>query len=263
MMDEELRNRLETLMVTLLEAVSLPGVKSWAMEITLAYALARDPTANKRDVWKTIQEIYEEHIRDSFPDQEDPGQSFRRASGDAFEGYVAAYLNSNDVLKKEGVRVLRLVGQDFHKLMSRLGIDDLKPKDVDMFLQGISQEGQVVVFGAIFPKASYAERIRADEYASRSLMARGLWSGTVTMDARGELGTEEKPSVKRDKINSGAFHGCYSFNGDTAPGPRIHTIDCMVRTMRNPLIRDIVRAWRTYQEEGAIDSPQPLAKRRG
>lgn len=258
-MNAQLRSRLELLMITLLEAVDFPGVKAWAIEITLAYALARDPAANKRDVWKIIQEIYKEHVRDSFPGQEDPGQSFRRASGDAFESYVAAYLNSNDILKREGVRVLRLVGQDFHKLMSRLGISDLRPKDIDMFLQGVSKEGQLLVFGAVFPKASYAERIRADEYASRSLMAKGLWSATVTMDARGELGTEERPSVKREKINAAAFHSCYSFNSDTVPGPRIHIIDCRIRTTRNPLIRDIVRAWRSYEKDGGIPLPQPVA----
>ena len=101
------------------------------------------------------------------------------------------------------------------------------------------------MFGALFPKASYAERIRADEGASRLLMDKGLWSATITLDAREEMGTEERPSVKRQTINSGAFHGCYSFNENTQPGPKVHIVRCTERGMRrNPLIRDIMKAWR-------------------
>ena len=87
---------------------------------------------------------------------------------------------------------------------------DLRPRDIDFFLQGVDETGTVRVFGALFPKASYPERIRADEGASRALISKGLWSATVTLDAREELGTEEQPSVKRRTINSGAFNACYS-----------------------------------------------------
>ena len=78
------------------------------------------------------------------------------------------------------------------------------------------------------------------------LMERGLWCGTVTLDARDEMGTESDPSVKRQTVNSGAFHGCYSFNENTQPGPNVHVIKCTERGMKkNPLVGDIVRAWRS------------------
>lgn len=257
-LDETLSQKADYLMSMLLEATEMPGVKAWALQITFTYILARDPMINKREVWKVLQRTYQDKLRITFPGQEDPAQSFRRASGDAFEAYLEAYLNSNLLLQREGIRAVRLKGNDFAKLMSGLGILDLQPKDVDVFLQGVDEDGRITAFGAIFPKVSYAERIRADEYASRSLISKGLWSGTVTLDARNELGTETEPSVKRQKINSGAFHSCYSFNSDTAPGLRINVIDCRISTMSNPLIRDIVGAWRQFRDHHSIPPPSPL-----
>lgn len=236
-------SKLRNLLVLLLEAVNKEGVKAWAIQTALSYALGRDPKANKKQLWKLIQSIYQSELKSSFPDQEDPAQSFRRASGDAWEAFIQDYINSNPMLQKEGIRAVRLQGDDFRKLMKSLGLV-LRAKDVDMFLQGIREDGTVAIFGALFPKTSYAERIRADEGASRSLMAKGLWSATVTLDARGELGTEERPSVKRDTINRGAFHACYSFNDETKPGPRIHLVHCNDRGLSNPLVRDVVDEWR-------------------
>lgn len=240
---ESEQEHLRDLLVLLLEAVNKEGVKAWAIQTALTYSLGRDPRANKKQVWKLIQSIYQHELRGSFPDQEDPAQSFRRASGDAWEAFVQDYINSNPTLQKEGIRAVRLQGEDFRKLMKSLGLS-LRPKDIDMFLQGIREDGAVLIFGALFPKSSYAERIRADEGASRTLMGKGLWSATVTLDARDELGSEDRPSVKRDTINRGAFHACYSFNEETRPGPRIHIVHCTDKGMSNPLVRDIVREWR-------------------
>ena len=184
------------------------------------------------------------HLRDAFPDQAEPGRSYRRAAGDAWEMFVEEYINSNDLLRREGIRAVSLSGSDFENLMAALGVSDVRPRDVDLFLQGVDETGEVRIFGALFPKASYAERIRADEGASRILMGKGLWSATVTLDAREELGTETRPSVKRQTINGGAFDGCYSFNEHTEPGPKVHIVRCTERGMRNPFIRDIVAAWR-------------------
>jgi hypothetical protein len=210
----------------------------------LSFAINKYPGVNKRDIWKLIQEEYTGNLLGTFPDQVEPGQSYRRASGDAWEMFVEEYINSNQTLRKEGIRAVRLVGEDYSRLVTSLDATELRPRDVDFFLQGITPEGSVQVFGALFPKASYAERIRADEKASRLLMEKGLWSATVTLDAREELGTEDAPSVKRQTINSGAFHACYSFNEHTIPGPLVHIVRCTVRGMKNPLVRDIVHAWR-------------------
>lgn len=240
----EIADEVRSLLLTLWKAERKPGVRAWAIHVALTYAINEDPTVNKRDIWKLIQDEYVANLHKRFPDQAEPSQSYRRASGDAWEMFVEEYLNSNDRLRKEGLRAVRLQGEDFKRLTAALNVD-LRPMDVDFFLQGIDESGSVRVFGALFPKASYAERIRADEGASRKLMEKGLWSATVTLDAREELGTEDRPSVKRETINSGAFDGCYSFNEHTSPGPNVHIVRCTERGMKNPLIRDIVKAWRS------------------
>ena len=241
-MGDDVVAQVRRLLLTLWEAENKPGVKAWAIHVALTFAINKDPAVNKRDVWKLIQKEYVENLHQKFPDQVEPGQSYRRSSGDAWELFVEEYLNSNKVLSRKGVRAVRLAGEDFNRLTTALDVD-LRQKDVDLFLQGVTADGALKIFGALFPKASYAERIRADEGASRLLMGKGLWCATVTLDAREELGTEEHPSVKRRTINSGAFHGCYSFNEHTVPGPKVHIVKCTERGMRNPLVRDIVRDW--------------------
>ena len=240
----EVSDQVRSLLLTLWEAERKPNVRAWAIHVALTFAINKHPEVNKRDIWKLIQDEYIGNLRDKFPDQREPGQSYRRASGDAWEMFIEEYLNSNDRLRKEGLRAMRLRGEDFERLAAALGVD-LRPRDVDIFLQGVGEAGSVRIFGALFPKASYAERIRADEGASRALMETGLWCATITLDAREELGTEEHPSVKRKTINSGAFDGCYSSNEHTAPGPRVHIVRCTERGMSNPLVRDIVKAWRS------------------
>ena len=239
MLSEQVRG----LLTTLWEAEGKPGVRAWAIHVALTFAINKNPEVNKRDIWKLIQDEYVENLGQAFPDQAEPGQSYRRAAGDAWEMFVEEYLNSNARLREEGIRAIRLSGSDFKSFVNSLDVD-IRVRDVDLFLQGVDENGTIRIFGALFPKASYAERIRADEGASRLLMEKGLWSATVTLDAREELGTEEQPSVKRQTINRGAFNGCYSFNEHTAPGPNVHIVRCTERGMRNPFVRDIVNAWR-------------------
>lgn len=241
----EVADQIRSLLVTLWEAERKPSVRAWAIHVALTFAINKYPEINKRDTWKLIQDEYLDNLQSSFPSQREPGQSYRRASGDAWEMFVEEYLNSNDKLRQEGIRAVRLSGEDFTRLTTSLGATDLRARDVDLFLQGVDESGTLRIFGALFPKASYAERIRADEGASRKLMDRGLWCATVTLDAREELGTEVHPSVKRQTINGGAFHGCYSFNEHTAPGPKVHIVHCTERGMKNPFVRDIVKAWRS------------------
>ncbi len=244
MVEAEISKQVRTLLLTLWEAEGKPNVRAWAIHVALTFAINKYPEVNKHDIWKLIQDEYTAHLQDAFPDQREPGQSYRRASGDAWEMFVEEYLNSNVALRKERVRAIRLGGADFNNLMAALGTEGLSSKDIDFFLQGVTGQGNLRVFGALFPKASYAERIRTDETASRTLMEKGLWSATVTLDAREELGTDEHPSVKRRTIDNGAFNGCYSCNEHTAAGVNVHIVHCTERGMRNPLVRNIIHAWR-------------------
>lgn len=245
--DDDLNVQVRRLLTTLWQAQGKPGVRAWAIHVALTFAINKNPGVNKRDIWKLIQEEYVAHLQGAFPESAEPGQSYRRAAGDAWEMFIEEYINSNVLLRREGIRAVSLSGSDFENLASALEVPDVRPKDVDLFLQGVDETGEVQIFGALFPKASYAERIRADEGASRILMGKGLWSATVTLDAREELGTEARPSVKRQTINAGAFDGCYSFNEHTEPGPMVHIVRCTERGKRNPFIRDIVAAWQNRE----------------
>lgn len=243
--------KLKQLLLLLLEATAMESVKQWALQVTFQYALERFPGTNSKDLWTSIKEIYTRNLHQSFPQQEEPGQSYRRASGDAFETYLIEYLNNIAALEKAGIRALRLKGDAFPNFIKSLDLspNEIREKDVDFFLQGVTKKGVVKIFGAIFPKASYAERIRADEGASRRLMSKGLLSLTVTLDARNELGTEEEPSVKRQTINNGAFEACYSFNMETVDGGRIRVVDPRKKTpSSNALIKHILEAWKKTSE---------------
>jgi len=244
--------KIKQLLLLLLEATEMESIKQWALQVTFQYSLERFPSTNGTELWTKIKEIYTKNLHQSFPDQEEPGQSYRRASGDAFETYLIEYLNNIPVLEKAGIRALRLKGNAFLNFVTSLGLstNDIREKDVDIFLQSVNPNGIVKIFGALFPKASYAERIRADEGASRKLMSKGFLSLTITLDARNELGTEEYPSVKRTTINNGAFDACYSFNKDTVEGGRIFVIDPRKKTpASNSLVKTILNAWDKKEHE--------------
>ena len=108
MVEAEISNQVRTLLLTLWEAQRKPSVRAWAIHVALTFAINKYPGVNKRDIWKLIQDEYTAHLQDAFPDQREPGQSYRRASGDAWEMFVEEYLNSNDELRKTGIRAVRL-----------------------------------------------------------------------------------------------------------------------------------------------------------
>lgn len=248
-MDEQARAELQQVFLTLLSANGALDVKAWAMSIALRFALERVPGTNPPQTWRVIEEIYNAKVGEAFGPQKDLAGSFKCVSGDAWADFIETYINSNDALRSEGIKASRFTGKDFQRLMDRLQLG-LQPEDADMFLRAIDPSGAPKIFGALFPRVSYAERIRADEPASRALMSKGLWSATVTLDARGELGSEDAPSVKRQTINAGGFDACYSFNHETLAGGRIHVVDYGQKGQRNnPLVGGTIRAWRDRAED--------------
>lgn len=255
----KVKGEIESLLLVLLKAADMVRVKAWALHIAFVYAINRWKEMNPTEIWKIIEEVYEANLRREFPNQKDTAQSFRRASGDAFESFLEGYLNSNYLLQKEGIRAVKLIGEDFDRLIQGMGLRHpqqgrpLEPRDVDIFLQGMNESGVPIIFGAIFPKVSYAERIRADVPASRALMEKGLFSITVTLDARGELGTKDRPSVKRRTINEGGFHACYSLNKDTKQNGKIYVVDVHEKRLsKNRLISDIIHRWRQVKKDKRI-----------
>jgi hypothetical protein len=240
------QEKVKQLLLLLLEATEMESVKQWSILITFQYCLERFPDINSKDLWVMIKQIYTQNLKLSFPEQEEPGQSYRRTSGDAFESYLIEYINNIPAIEKAGIRAIRLKGNAFENFITSLDLstEEIREKDVDIFLQGVKPNGQVAIFGALFPKASYAERIRADEGASRKLMSKNLLSITVTLDARDELVSEEQPSVKRKTINAGGFDACFSFNSDTIDGGKIKVIDPRKKTLAtNHLVKLIINTW--------------------
>ena len=136
MTEADISAQVRTLLTTLWEAERKPSVRAWAIHVALTFAINKFPGLNKRDIWKLIQDQYTANLLVAFPDQAEPGQSYRRSSGDAWEMFVEEYINSNLTLRKEGIRAVRLIGKDFSRLVTSLDATELRPKDVDFFLQG-------------------------------------------------------------------------------------------------------------------------------
>ena len=223
----DIKEQIRLLLMTLWEAERKPGVRAWAIHVALTFAINKDPDVNKRDVWKLIQDEYVNNLF-MFPDQREPGQSYRRAAGDAWEMFVEEYLNTNYVLRRSGVKVVRLRGDDFHRFISALGLPDIRVKDVDLFLQGIDESGVARVFGACSPKP---------------VMPILLYFIL--------MGTEENPSVKRQTINRGIQRVLFIF-----AGPLVHIVRCTAREAQS----FILRAWnntQTYDEEAETQQQQP------
>lgn len=148
------KEKIKQLLVLLLEANEMESVKQWSLHITFQYCLERFPKINSKDLWVNIKEIYTQNLKLSFPEQEEPGQSYRRASGDAFESYLIEYINTIPAIEKAGIRAIRLRGNAFENFISslNLSIEEIREKDVDIFLQGVKPNGQVTILLLYSPK---------------------------------------------------------------------------------------------------------------
>ena len=70
-MDDAVKEEVGSLLLTLVRATAMAGVKAWAISVAFRYLLERVPGINPVEAWKTIEEIYESRIREAFPDQRD------------------------------------------------------------------------------------------------------------------------------------------------------------------------------------------------
>lgn len=209
-----------------------------------AFVLATQicPDANPSDLWHHV--LYRIYIREKVGTN--PSQSWVRTSGEAFE--VAFVERYNPVLSQHGVRLTTLFKGQKGIALTRMGVaDKIGSSKVDVLIekQGAGRspdaDGYGVV-GGIHAKVSLAERVSDDIPASRIMMGEGLLSVLSTLDVksfppphgdlvnRGELGTPDKPSDKRNYIEAhGDFSACFSYNLRTSPsnkatpsGRRIH-----------------------------------------
>jgi hypothetical protein len=186
--------------------------------------MMRAPGVNPSDLWHHI--VYRHYLRIisiARPRIADGGQSWRRASGDAFQIFVQDYYNPR--LAKHGISLRSLSGAaDERATLSRMGlVGAFRPAKIDL----IAERGSNII-GVLFLKASVAERIMGDSDASSHIMNTGRFTAFVTLDVksypprnytnRGEFGTPAKPSDKRLIVEqSGRYHLCVSYNSRTAP----------------------------------------------
>ena len=216
-----------------------------AIRIAFSKAVELAPAANPSDLWHhIIYRLYIEKVQ-SFRRVNDPGQSWKRASGESFELFLADYYNTlladTDIRlvtllqRTAGIKALQMLGIHGQVGDSKLDIAvlDQCPKGLPSLLD----HGRII--GGIHAKVSLAERVSDDEPASRAMIAKGYASILATLDVksfplsetmsedrayinRGELGTPTNPTDKRKYIEEhGSFDACFSFNSRTVPSSEV------------------------------------------
>lgn len=223
-------------------SLSLPKAKNRDViyqAFKLAVSLA--PQANASDLWHhVVYRIYMEQLKATKP-YKDPGQSWKRASGDAFELFLADYYNT--MFKNNGLRLIPLTRDESKKAFNLMGISG-KVGDSKLDIAIIKDyNGKSLkinngtLIGGIHVKASLAERVSDDVPASTEMMKHGYLSYLFTLDVKsfplsetvtetrayinkGELGTPDAPTDKRKYIEEhGSFNACFSLNKRTVPSP--------------------------------------------
>lgn len=214
-----------------------------AIRYAFEQALMLGPDANPSDLWHHVVYRQYEVMLPKFRKVRDAGQSWKRASGEAFEVFLGDYYNT--LLKDTDIRLVPLVGKTMQvaslKLLGVYGkvgdskLDVAIMHKVDKDKLATLTNGKIL--GGIHAKASLAERVSDDVPASKEMMKKGFVSYLVTLDVKsfptsetmsderafinnGELGTPKNPSDKRKYIEEhGSFDACFSFNLRTVASP--------------------------------------------
>ncbi len=211
-----------------------PSVKSRdAIAKAFLFALECCPNENPSDIWHHI--LYRIYLEQKIGTN--PNQSWVRTSGEAFE--TAICLLYNQRLAEYGLRLTSLISKDSKQdALRRLGLgQEIGSSKIDVIIEkysagvGIDRSGCGII-GGIHAKASLAERVSDDIPTSRIMMRKGLLSVLMTLDVksfppphgdlvnRGELGSPERPSDKRNYIEEhGDFSACFSYNFRSCPSP--------------------------------------------
>ena len=138
---------------------------------------------------------------------------------------------------------------------------------LDIALYGTLGEASVL-FGGMHVKASLAERVSDDVPCSEAMMRQGFLSVLFTFDAksfpppngdlvnRGEFGTPDKPSDKRQYIEKhGSFDACFSYNLRTIASPDIAKVKSVIYSSRfgadDQLPAFIIHFWQRFSQQKA------------
>lgn len=138
------------------------GVTSWTPS-GLAVSVISVPVCGQ--IERTRADRPSSSGRNRLSNVDDPGQSWRRASGAAFQVFIQDYYNAR--LTGAGIAMRSLSGEkdetDTLASMGLLGAS--RPAKIDL----IVERGNDII-GVLFVKASTAERIMGDSDASESVM---------------------------------------------------------------------------------------------
>lgn len=231
---DEAYAEIEKYFIPLVNKEGLKAREAISDAFSLAISLA--PNENLSDLWHHV--IYRIYKREKIAASSE--QSWVRASGDAFELFIAN--TYNPILEEHGFKLTPLFSGDMKSAaVRRMGLTGkIGSSKIDVLLEqkgkGKSPQNGFGIIGGLHLKASLAERVSDDIPTSRIMMQKGYGSILVTLDVksfppphgdlvnRGELGTPEKPSDKRKYIEEhGDFTTCISYNKRTAPSPA-HTL---------------------------------------
>lgn len=230
-----------------------------AIAETFLFSVKLCPNANPSDIWHHI--IYRKFIDAS--QGSDPGQSWRRTSGEALESFFVKYYNK--LLIPEGIRLKHLIARpDKRRSLIAMGLEArIGDAKLDTILEG-NKDGYWYIFGGAHVKASFAERVSDDVPTSKAMMDHGYFSPMLTLDVksfpaphgdfvnRGELGTPERPSEKRKYIEEhGSFDNCYVYNTRSIPSQEVTTSGKYIYTLnldykRDQFVEDSRVFWENY-----------------
>jgi transcriptional regulator with XRE-family HTH domain len=201
-----------------------------AIAEALRKAILLFPKANPSDIYHHI--VYRTYLRDYTGSN--PSKSWPRAGGEGVE-LLLKEVYAKRLLEK-GILIQLAFDKDVPKnqFLKDMHLDEVvsgKSK-LDIGLYGITDDGELVIFGGIHSKASLAERVTDDIPCSVEMMKLNFYSYLFTFDAKsfpppqgklinkGELGSTNSPSDKRDYIEKhGQFSSCFSFNFRTEESP--------------------------------------------
>lgn len=247
----------------LANSLAVPTIKNRdAISAAFLYVLRQCPQANPSDLWHhAVYRLYCEVLR-NYRDA-DPGQSWKRASGDALEQFLQSWYGP--VLADHGIEIIALIGREQKRMvLAEMGLGaEVGDSKLDVAIYSAEKDRRQI-FGGVHVKSSLAERVSDDVPASRAMMRRGFFSPLWTLDVksfpptkgvvrvrdlinRGELGTAERPSEKRKYVEEhGEFDNCYSGNSRTVPTTAKSTFGKRIITLRlsqqpDGFARDIIR----------------------
>lgn len=171
-------------------------------------------------------------------------QSWRSASGNAFEVFLATYYTT--ILPNE-FRV-RHHGRNSKKaVLEDLSVaDEIGAEKIDLTVE-FQEDDEWYILGCPHVKTSLRERVYDVKSASRVLQSNSIFSPFITLDAQDELGAADRKNETRKVIEEDEIYdNMYSYNTETEPTVQVSKSQIKVvdlRTTPDVFTTDIIRQY--------------------